>query len=108
MGLISRVSSRTYRSQKNQKTTTKMADAAALAALKKKRTFKKFAYRGVDLDNLLDLSIEEFTNMTNSRHRRAFRRGIKKRHQTLVAKMRKAKKECAVLENQSQLRLIAE
>merc|ERR1739845_60111 len=94
MGLISRVSSRTYRSNKNQKTTTKMADAAALAALKKKRTFKKFAYRGVDLDNLLDLSIEEFTNMTNSRHRRA----IKKRHQTLVAKMRKAKKECAVLE----------
>merc|ERR1712154_210189 len=89
MGLISRVSSRTYRKSppKAHSNLIKMADQQ-----KKRRTFKKFSYRGVELDKLLDLSIEEFTNMTNSRHRRAFRRGIKKRHQTLIAKMRKAKK----------------
>ena len=74
-----------------------MADAAA-AALRKKRTFKKFSYRGVELDDLLDQSIEEFVNMTNSRHRRAYRRGLKKKHQTLIAKMRKAKQNCAALE----------
>merc|ERR1712042_45350 len=59
--------------------------------VKKRRTFKKFSYRGVELDKLLDLSTEEFINMTNSRHRRSFRRGVKKRHQTLIEKMRKAK-----------------
>lgn len=31
-------------------------DEAHLAELKKKRTFRKFAYRGVDLDQLLDMS----------------------------------------------------
>merc|ERR1712142_1344341 len=59
--------------------------------VKKRRTFKKFSYRGVELDKLLDLSTKEFINMTNSRHRRSFRRGVKKRHQTLIEKMRKAK-----------------
>merc|ERR1712142_635860 len=59
--------------------------------VKKRRTFKKFSYRGGELDKLLDLSTEEFINMTNSRHRRSFRRGVKKRHQTLIEKMRKAK-----------------
>lgn len=31
-------------------------DEAALAELKKKRTFRKFSYRGVDLDQLLDMN----------------------------------------------------
>lgn len=35
---------------------TENIDEAALAELKKKRTFRKFSYRGVDLDQLLDLS----------------------------------------------------
>ena len=30
-----------------------------LAELKKKRTFRKYAYRGVDLDQLLDMSHEQ-------------------------------------------------
>ena len=30
-------------------------DEAHLAELKKKRTFRKFSYRGVDLDQLLDM-----------------------------------------------------
>lgn len=40
-----------------------MADEAALtqeqvAEMRKKRTFRKFTFRGVDLDKLLDLSME--------------------------------------------------
>lgn len=33
-----------------------MADDEQLAELKKKRTFKKFTFRGVDLDQLLDMN----------------------------------------------------
>merc|ERR1712166_1114149 len=92
MGLISRVSSRTYR---NQPETFTMADAAAMLAKqvenKKRRTFKKFSYRGIDLDNLLEMSTEQFTNMTNSRHRRSLRRGLKKKHANLIAKLNKEK-----------------
>lgn len=40
-----------------------MADAEALtseqvAEMRKKRTFRKFTFRGIDLDKLLDLSME--------------------------------------------------
>lgn len=35
-------------------------DAEAVAALRKKRQFKKFTYRGLELERLLDLSNEEF------------------------------------------------
>merc|ERR1712066_238513 len=86
MGLISRVSSRTYRKEQNLKHTVKMADQ-----VKKRRTFKKFSYRGIDLDDLLNMSTEEFTNMTNSRHRRSLRRGLKKKHSNLIAKLNKEK-----------------
>ena len=30
--------------------------------LKKKRTFRKFTYRGIDLDNLLDLTPEQLVS----------------------------------------------
>merc|ERR1712066_1056015 len=86
MGLISRVSSRTYRKEQNLKNSTIMADQ-----VKKRRTFKKFSYRGIDLDDLLNMSTEEFTNMTNSRHRRSLRRGLKKKHSNLIAKLNKEK-----------------
>ncbi len=33
-----------------------MADEAAFVELKKKRVFRKFVYRGVELDQLLDMS----------------------------------------------------
>merc|ERR1712088_1104417 len=52
MGLISRVSSRTYRPifKRNFQTTTKMAEVQ----VKRKRTFKKFSFRGIEMDKLLD------------------------------------------------------
>ncbi|CAG8751625.1 4624_t:CDS:2, partial [Dentiscutata heterogama] len=45
--------------------------------IKKKRTFKKFSYRGVDLDQLLDLSSEQLTDLVHARARRRFQRGLK-------------------------------
>lgn len=36
----------------------------------KKRTFKKFSFRGVDLDALLDMSTDELVKLFNARARR--------------------------------------
>lgn len=36
-----------------------ITDATTAAALKAKRSFKKFSYRGIELDSLLDLSNEQ-------------------------------------------------
>ena len=36
-----------------------VTDPALSAELKKKRTFRTFSYRGIELDKLLDLSNEE-------------------------------------------------
>merc|ERR1712037_372929 len=40
-----------------------MADDAAAEALKKKRTFRKYTYRGVDLDQLLDMNNEQLMEL---------------------------------------------
>merc|ERR1712134_48273 len=76
MGLISRVSSRTYRPilKRNFQKTTKMAEVQ----VKRRRTFKKFSFRGIEMDNC--------------RHRRSFRRGVSKKHNTVINRMAKAKK----------------
>ncbi|KAG1741162.1 ribosomal protein S19-domain-containing protein [Suillus lakei] len=52
-----------------------VTDPALAAELKKKRTFRTFSYRGVDLDKLLDMNNEE------------------RRPMGLIKKLRKAKKE---------------
>lgn len=54
-----------------------MADEAQLADMKKKRTFRKFTYRGVDLDQLLDMNHEQLMELFPCRIRRKFSRGIK-------------------------------
>ena len=43
-----------------------MADEAG----KKPRTFRKFTYRGVDLDQLLDMSTDELVDLFPARARR--------------------------------------
>ncbi|KAJ1968866.1 ribosomal protein S15 [Dispira parvispora] len=67
-----------------------MADAVEL---KKKRTFRKYTYRGVELEKLLDLSSEQFVKLLHCRARRKFKRGIKSKPMALIKKLRKAKKE---------------
>lgn len=42
----------------------------AVAGQPKKRTFKKFSFRGVDLDALLDMSTDELVKLFTARARR--------------------------------------
>lgn len=73
-----------------------MADdeAAIAAATKKSRTFRKFSFRGVDLDALLDMPMDQFVELVHARARRRLSRGLKAKPMALIKKLRKAKKEC--------------
>ncbi|KAJ7532782.1 hypothetical protein O6H91_13G019900 [Diphasiastrum complanatum] len=59
----------------------------------KKRTFKKFTFRGVDLDALLDMTSDELVELFHARARRRFQRGLKRKPMALIKKLRKAKRE---------------
>ncbi|CAA0829059.1 40S ribosomal protein S15-3 [Striga hermonthica] len=59
----------------------------------KKRTFKKFSYRGTDLDALLDMSTDELVKLFPARPRRRFQRGLTRKPMALIKKLRKAKRE---------------
>jgi len=60
----------------------------------KKRTFKKFSYRGIDLDALMEISNEEFGNLIDARkRRRLLKRGLTRKYYVLTKKLRKAKRE---------------
>merc|ERR1712014_300382 len=59
----------------------RMADEQAAAELKKKRTFRKFTYRGVDLDQLLDMNNEQLMELFPCRIRRKIGRGLKRKQE---------------------------
>ncbi|KAJ3063173.1 ribosomal protein S15 [Podochytrium sp. JEL0797] len=61
--------------------------------IKKNRSFRKFEYRGVDLEQLLDMSSEQLTELVHCRARRRFQRGLKRKPMGLIKKLRKAKTE---------------
>merc|ERR1712186_129455 len=63
-----------------------------------KRTFRKFTYRGVDLDQLLDMNNEGLMELFTCRIRHKFTRGFKRKPMALIKKLRKKKKECPVNE----------
>ncbi|KAI5073367.1 hypothetical protein GOP47_0011380 [Adiantum capillus-veneris] len=65
----------------------------------KKRTFKKFSFRGVDLDALLDMTSEDLVELFHSRERQRFQRGLKRKPMALIKKLRKAKTEAHAGEN---------
>lgn len=56
----------------------------------RKRSLKKFTYRGVEMQNLLDLKERDLFALFSSRLRRKFRNGLYKRQQTFLKKLRKA------------------
>jgi len=60
-----------------------MGDAEA-AELRKKRTFRKYTYRGVDLDQLLDMNNEGLMELFTCRIRRKFTRGLKRKPMALI------------------------
>jgi len=76
-------------------TNTMSAEDIAAAERRKARSFKKFTYRGVELDQLLDLSTEQLMDVVHARARRRFQRGLKRKPMALIKKLRTAKKEAA-------------
>ncbi|XP_006399428.2 40S ribosomal protein S15-2 [Eutrema salsugineum] len=63
------------------------------AALAKKRTFKKFSYRGVDLDALLDMPTDDLVKLFPSRIQRRLSRGLTRKPMALIKKLRTAKRD---------------
>ncbi|RAL54574.1 hypothetical protein DM860_001702 [Cuscuta australis] len=59
----------------------------------KKRTFKKFSFRGVDLDALLDMPTDQLVKLFSARARRRLGRGLTRKPLALIKKLRKAKLE---------------
>ncbi|KAJ2915452.1 hypothetical protein MD484_g4946, partial [Candolleomyces efflorescens] len=74
-------------------TMAEITDPTVAAELKKRRTFRTFSYRGIELDKLLDMNNEDFVELVHARARRRFQRGLKRRPMGLIKKLRKAKKE---------------
>jgi small subunit ribosomal protein S15e len=66
-------------------------DLEAIAALRKKRQFKKFTYRGLEVEKLLDLSQEQLLAVVPARARRRMQRGLKRKPMALIKKLRKEK-----------------
>merc|ERR1712216_183946 len=66
-----------------------MADAAP-----KKKTFRKYSYRGVDLENLLVMPMAELMDLVHARARRRFKHGLKRKYYSLLKRLRAAKKNC--------------
>ena len=73
-------------------------DEQALAEKKKRRTFRKYAYRGVDLDQLLDMSNEQLMELFPCRIRRRLSKGLKRKPMALIKRLRQAKKVAGPLE----------
>ena len=74
------------------------AEMERAAALRKKRTFRKFLVRGVELEKLLDLNHEEFAQLIHARARRRIYRGLKAKPKRFVARLRRAKKACGPMD----------
>ncbi len=66
-------------------------DAEAIANLRKKRQFKKFSFRGLELEKVLELTNDELLAVVNARARRRMQRGLKRKPMALIKKLRRAK-----------------
>lgn len=67
-------------------------DPAKLAELKKKRRFKTYFYRGIEVEKLLDLTHKDLMDLVHARARRRFKRGLKEKPKGFITRLRKAKK----------------
>ena len=68
-------------------------DEEKVTELRKKRQFRKFTFRGVELDALLDLTNDELMELVCARARRRMSRGLKRKPMALIKRLRQAKKE---------------
>ncbi|KAL1776444.1 40S ribosomal protein S15 [Sigmodon hispidus] len=58
---------------------------------KKQRTFRKFTYLGVDLDQLLDMSYEQLMQLYSAPQRRCLNHSLRRKQHSLLKRLRKAK-----------------
>ncbi|EGW03732.1 40S ribosomal protein S15 [Cricetulus griseus] len=65
---------------------------------KKKRTFRKFTYCGVDLDQLLDMSCEQLMQLCSTRQRLLLNCSLWRKQHSLLKSLRKAKKKVPPME----------
>ena len=68
-----------------------MADTSKGEERVARRPFKTFQYRGVELNDLLDMSNEQLMGLFPARARRRFQRGLKRKPMGLIRKLRKAR-----------------
>ena len=68
-------------------------DAVATEEPRKRKAFRKFSFRGVDLDQLLDYSQEQLRTLVHARVRRKWSRYLIRKPIALLKKLRKAKRE---------------
>lgn len=61
-------------------------------ALKKERTFHKFTFRGLEIDDLVALKEEEFKTLIHARARRRLNRHADRKPPVLLKRLRAAKK----------------
>ncbi|CAR22404.1 putative 40S ribosomal protein S15 [Lachancea thermotolerans] len=61
------------------------------AAAPRKRSFKSYSYKGVDLEKMLEMPTEEFVKLAPARVRRRFARGLSSKPAGLMKKLRAAK-----------------
>jgi len=61
---------------------------------KGKKSFRKNMYRGVELTEVLEKPLDEIVSMFNARQRRRYRRGVPKKYENLLKKLRDAKTNC--------------
>ncbi|XP_043836062.1 40S ribosomal protein S15-like [Dromiciops gliroides] len=65
---------------------------------KKKRTFQKFTYCCVDLEQLLDMSYAQLMQLYSSRQQWRLSQGLLHKQHSLLKRLRKAKKEAPCME----------
>ena len=70
-------------------------DEEKVAELRKKRQFRKFTFRGIELEALLDLTNDELMDLVCCRARRRMSRGLKRKPMALIKRLRQAKKDAA-------------
>ena len=63
--------------------------------LSKKQVFKKFNYRGKDIGTLLDMNMDEFSELLRSRQRRRLKRKMGAKYGRFIKKLLDGKKETA-------------
>ena len=72
------------------------AGGALMEDLSKKQAFKKFSFRGLDINKLLTMNMDELSLQLRSRQRRRLRRKLQPHYSTFIKKLMEAKKNCAV------------